>query len=108
MEVKDMKMEDIETRMAEINELLNDENADIDALTEEVNSLEARSNEIKLEVEKRNALVSKVAEGQIGVVIEERKQEEQPWELLSLAQSLWMSKAIRNIPTSPPAAMPDA
>ena len=76
MEVKDMKMEDIETRMAEINELLNDENADIDALTEEVNALEERSNEIKLEVEKRNALVSKVAEGQIGVVIEERKQEE--------------------------------
>ena len=71
-----MKMEDIETRMAEINELLNDENSDIDALTEEVNALEARSNEIKEEVEKRNALVSKVAEGQIGVVIEERKMEE--------------------------------
>lgn len=76
MEVKDMKMEDIETRMAEINELLNDENADIDALTEEVNALEARSNEIKEAVEKRNLLVSKVAEGQIGEIIEERKMEE--------------------------------
>lgn len=71
-----MKMEEVEARMAEINELLNSEDADIDALTIEVEELEARSNEIKANVEKRANLVSKVAEGKIGTVIEERKTEE--------------------------------
>ena len=70
MEIKDMKMSDIKTRMAEINALLESEDADVDALTEEVNQLEVRSNEIKEQAEKRSELVEKVANGEIGTVTE--------------------------------------
>ena len=72
MEIKEMKMEDIQARMAEINSLLDSEDADIDALTEEVNQLEARSNEIKKQAEKRSELVNKIAAGEIGQPVESR------------------------------------
>ena len=72
MEIKEMKMEDIQTRMAEINSLLDSEDADVDALAEEVNQLEARSNEIKEQAEKRSELVNKIAAGDIGQPVESR------------------------------------
>ena len=75
MEIKDMKMDDIQKRMAEINELLNAEDADVEALTEEVNQLEARANEIKANAEKRSELVSKIANGEIGKAVETHKEE---------------------------------
>ena len=72
MEIKEMKMEDIQTRMAEINSLLDSEDADVDALAEEVNQLEARANEIKEQAEKRSELVNKIAAGDIGQPVESR------------------------------------
>ena len=73
MEIKEMQMEDIQKRMSEINaELQND--CDIDALTEEFNALEARSNEIKETAEKRSALVEKINSGKIGEVKEHHKE----------------------------------
>ena len=65
-------MEDIQTRMAEINSLLDSEDADVDALAEEVNQLEARTNEIKEQAEKRSELVNKIAAGEIGKPVETR------------------------------------
>ena len=53
MEIKEMQMSDIETRSAEIEELLKSEDADIDALTTEVQELENRKAEILAEVEQR-------------------------------------------------------
>ena len=53
MEIKEMQMSDIETRSAEIEELLKSEDADIDSLTKEVEELEARKAEILADVEKR-------------------------------------------------------
>lgn len=53
MEIKEMQMADIETRSAEIEELLKSEDADIDSLTAEVEELEARKAEILTEVEQR-------------------------------------------------------
>lgn len=53
MKIDEMQMSDIETRSAEIEELLNGEDADIDSLTAEVEELEARKAEILTEVEQR-------------------------------------------------------
>lgn len=53
MEIKEMQMSDIEQRSAEIEELLKSEDADIDALTTEVQELENRKAEILKEVEQR-------------------------------------------------------
>ena len=53
MEIKEMQMSDIEARSLEIEELMKAEDADIEALTKEVEELEARKAEIETEVEKR-------------------------------------------------------
>lgn len=53
MEIKEMQMADIETRSAEIEELLKSEDADIESLTKEVEEMEARKAEILTEVEQR-------------------------------------------------------
>lgn len=53
MEIREMQMSDIEQRSAEIEELLKSEDADIDALTTEVQELENRKAEILKEVEQR-------------------------------------------------------
>lgn len=71
MEIKEMKMEDIEARKLEITSMLdNPENIDIDALENEVNELEARANEIKEQAEKRNSLSTKIANGMAGKIVE--------------------------------------
>lgn len=53
MEIREMQMSDIEQRSADIEELLKSEDADIDALTTEVQELENRKAEILKEVEQR-------------------------------------------------------
>jgi len=53
MEIKEMQMSDIETRSAEIEELLKSDDADINSLTKEVEELENRKAEILAEVEQR-------------------------------------------------------
>ena len=83
MEIREMKMSDIEARKAEIEarktELEADlDNADIEevkALNAEVDELNARAAEIKAECEKRDALLSAIAENREGVVITEMKEE---------------------------------
>ena len=79
MEIKDMKMEDIEVRSAEIAEELQKEDADIDALTAEVEELEARKAQILKEVEERKALLDEVEK--TGIEIEEKPQEERKVEI---------------------------
>lgn len=77
MEIKEMKMEDIEARKAEIAKMLEQpEDLDIDALENEVNELEARANEIKEQAEKRNSLSTKIAIGQVGSVVEKEDNKE--------------------------------
>ena len=61
MEVKEMNMEEIEARLAEIRGLIDAEDADIDALTAEVDQLEERKKEIETAAEARKALRAKVA-----------------------------------------------
>lgn len=82
MEIKDMKMEDIEVRSAEIAEELQKEDADIDALTAEVEELEARKAQILKEVEERKALLDEVEK--TGIEIEEKPQEERKVENIEM------------------------
>ena len=53
MKIDEMQMSDIETRSAEIEELLKSDDADIDSLTAEVEELEKRKAQILEEVEQR-------------------------------------------------------
>ena len=57
----------VENRMAEIGKLLDSDDADLDALTEEVEALEARKKALQEAAQKRTALRSQVAAG-AGVV----------------------------------------
>lgn len=61
MEIKEMKMEDIETRMSEIKNLMTADDADIDALNSEVDSLIERRNQIEADAAEKRALHEKVA-----------------------------------------------
>lgn len=65
----------VENRMAEIGKLLDSDDADLDALTAEVEALEARKKALQEAAQKRTALRSQVAAG-AGVV----KQDETPKE----------------------------
>lgn len=67
-EIREMTMEEVSERLAEISEELKNDTADLDALNEEINNLEERKKEIKNSAEKRNALLEKV--GKEGQVIE--------------------------------------
>ena len=75
MEIKDMQMEDIEARMSEINGLLNSEDADIDALTAEVDELIEQRTALETRAVNKKNLLEKVAEASVKPIdaVEERK-----------------------------------
>lgn len=75
MEIKEMTIDAIELRMAEIKNLLNDENCDIDALTEEVNALESRKAELK-EIAEKRANIEKLVNEEVNTEIVEEVTEE--------------------------------
>lgn len=76
MEIKEMQMSDIEQRSLEIEEEVKDENADLDALAEEVKALEERKAEIEAEVEQRKREAEEVLKSaEVIEPIEERKME---------------------------------
>lgn len=68
-----MTIEEIEKRKSEIAAEMDNEGADLDALTEEVRSLNAQAEEIKVAAEKRDALRKAVACGKGQTVKEMRK-----------------------------------
>lgn len=70
-----MQMSDIEARKAELTEMLTDENADLDAINSEVDELNERAAQITAEVEKRDAIISAIAEHNEGTVITEIREE---------------------------------
>lgn len=74
MEIKEMQITDVESRLAQIEELLTSEDADVEALTEEIDALQQRKIELKAEAEEKRAMMAKVAELKQPEVIEERKE----------------------------------
>lgn len=76
MEIKEMQMSDIEQRSIEIEEEVKDENADLDALADEVKALEERKAQIEAEVEQRKKEAEEVLKSaEVIEPIEERKME---------------------------------
>lgn len=65
MEIKDMQMSDIEARLSQILEEKNSPEADIDALTAEVDALEERKKEIIKQAEERQKELDDIAKGVI-------------------------------------------
>lgn len=77
MEIKDMRMEDIEARMSEINDLLNSEEADVDALNTEVDALIEQRKALETRAVNKKNLLEKVADIKASPIdaVEERKME---------------------------------
>ena len=77
MEIEKMTITDVETRLDQIGTELVDENADIEALSAEVDELQARKEAIKQEAEEKRTVMEKVASMKMPVIdsIEERKEE---------------------------------
>lgn len=69
MEISKMNFEQLEERLSQVKEQMNTEGADIDALTAEVDEIEARRKELQADVEKRNALAGRIAAGTEGTVV---------------------------------------
>lgn len=68
-----MSMEAIEARSAELSNLLNDENADLDAITNEVEQLEQRKAQIIADAETRKALIEEVVDSETVETIEKEE-----------------------------------
>lgn len=75
MEIKEMNMADVESRMAEIHNLLNSEDADIEKLNAEVDELITRKKEITEKANAEKELRAKVTSMNVAPIakIEERK-----------------------------------
>ena len=76
MEIKEMRHEDVQERLTAIATELEDENADVEKLSAEVDELQERDNALKQEAAEKRALMQTVAEANTKV-IEERKEEKQ-------------------------------
>ena len=74
-EIKNISAEDCEKRIAEIREEMNDETADIEALSAEVDAIEERKQALVNAEESRKALADKVATDVTAPIVEERKEE---------------------------------
>jgi len=78
MKIKDMKIDDIEARMSEIEQEKEVPEADCDALAEEVRALKEQRNNLIAEAEKREADLKAVIDGEVEtekveIIEEERK-----------------------------------
>ena len=76
MEIKDMRIEDIEKRMAEIEAEKEAPEADIEALTEEVRSMNERKQELIKAAEERQATLDAIVEGNVETDVKETFEEE--------------------------------
>lgn len=63
MEIKEMSMTDVQTRLTEIREELETDQADVDALADEVRNLKARETELKESAAKRVKIMQEVSSG---------------------------------------------
>lgn len=74
-EIKNISAEECEARLAEIKTEMNAEDADIEALSAEVDAIEERRKALVTAEEQRKALADKVANDATAIIIEERKEE---------------------------------
>ena len=74
-EIKNISAEECEARIAEIKNEMNDESADIEALSAEVDAIEERKTALINAEEQRKALAQKVASDVTASIVEERKED---------------------------------
>lgn len=74
MEIEKKTVAEIEERLAQIETELSDEQADVEALSAEVDDLLARKSAIVKDAEEKRSLMAKVAEMKEPVIIEEREE----------------------------------
>ena len=74
-EIKNISAEECEARIAEIKNEMNDESADIEALSTEVDAIEERKTTLINAEEQRKALAQKVASDVTASIVEERKED---------------------------------
>lgn len=74
-EIKNISADECEARIAEIRTEMNNEDADIEALSAEVDAIEERKTALINAEEQRKALAEKVANDNTAKVVEERKEE---------------------------------
>lgn len=77
MEIREMDLEQVETRLAEVKDLLNVDGADLESLETEIRGLKERKAEIKADIETRKKEVEEVVTSGVEVrtFTEERKTE---------------------------------
>lgn len=77
MEIREMDLEQVETRLAEVKDLLNVDGADLESLETEIRGLKERKAEIKADIETRRKEVEEVVTSGVEVrtFTEERKTE---------------------------------
>lgn len=74
MNINEMDLEQVETRMAEVKDLLHEDGADLDALETEIGELKTRKADIMAEIETRKAEINEVIETAAEIEpIEERR-----------------------------------
>lgn len=124
MEIREMTMDEVETAINELNakfddieKKLSDEEAelDVEATEEEVKSLEdekeqlnARKAELVANVEKRNTLAKRVADGMVGTVVETSDKEEESKEEERAINMLENGRTTRSVIASGKIATPTA
>lgn len=62
MNINEMDLEQVETRMAEVKDMLHEDGADLDALENEIGELKTRKASIMAEIETRKAEINEVIE----------------------------------------------
>lgn len=60
MEIRDMDLEQVDTRLAEVKEMLHEDGADLEALEGEIRSLKEHRADLKAEIEMRRAEINEV------------------------------------------------
>lgn len=95
-EIKALNGEAITTRMAEIKNALNAEDADIEKLTAEVDALEARKAELIQAEETRKAQAESIAQGKTNTITKEERKEEHTMNNMEIRKSAEYINAFAN------------
>ena len=93
MKIDEMQMSDIETRSAEIEELLKSEDADIDSLTAEVEELEKRKAQILEEAEQRKKEAEEALKNGTEVEVVQTEERKNKMDIMELRKSNEYAKA---------------
>lgn len=84
MEINTMDLEQVETRLAEVKDLLHTDGADLDALESEIRSLKERKAEINADIERRKAEVNEVINTAVEVKTFEKEEVRKTMEIKEL------------------------